>query len=75
MPATVEPVVMDSRKFLSAINGSAQSRVALFESLVKRLGEKAGASWRLAGLLTISPHNVSLRGPFQNRVSLGPATA
>jgi len=50
MPTTVEPVVMDSRKFLGTINNSAQSRVALFESLVKKLGEKTGAQWQLAAL-------------------------
>jgi hypothetical protein len=41
---------MDSRKFLSTINNSSQSKVSLFESLVKKLGEKAGAQWQLAAL-------------------------
>jgi len=50
MPTTVEPVVMDSRKFLGTINNSAQSRVSLFESLVKKIGDTAGKQWQLAAL-------------------------
>jgi len=42
---------MDSRKFLNTINNSAQSRVSLYESLIGRLGQKAGAPWKLAALL------------------------
>ena len=45
-----KPIIMDTRKFLSALNSSAQSKVALFEGLVKKIGAKSGASWRLAAL-------------------------
>lgn len=41
---------MDSRKFLSALNDSAQAKVAFFESKVKELGNAAGKNWKLAGL-------------------------
>ena len=44
------PVRIDSRKFLSAINDSAQSKVALFEDRVKQLGQKVGQNWKLAAL-------------------------
>lgn len=50
MSATVKPIVMESGKFLSTINNSAQAKVAQFESYVKKLGQKAGAEWRLAAL-------------------------
>ena len=43
-------IAIDSRKFLGLINGSAQSKIAVFESLIKRLGSKAGANWHLAAL-------------------------
>ena len=45
-----ECLVLDSRKFLGAINNSAQSKVAIYESLVKRLGQRTGVDWRLAAL-------------------------
>ena len=45
-----KPIVIDSRKFLGIINNSAQSKVAVFESLVKQIGDKSGAKWRLAAL-------------------------
>ncbi len=43
-------VQMDSRKFLSILNDSAQSRISQFESKIAGLGHQAGQNWRLAGL-------------------------
>lgn len=43
-------VRIDSRKFLSAINDSAQSKVAFFEERVSQMGKSAGGNWRLAAL-------------------------
>jgi len=43
-------VTMDTRKFLSAINGSAQAQIAFFEDAVRRLGEQQGAAWKLTAL-------------------------
>lgn len=43
-------VVMESGKFLSTINNSAQSKVAQFEGMVRKLGQKSGSKWRLAAL-------------------------
>jgi hypothetical protein len=45
-----KPVKIDSRKFLSAINESAQANVALYEEKVSQLGRSAGKSWKLASL-------------------------
>ena len=45
-----QPVIMDSRKFLSSINDSAQAKVALFESHVRDLGKQIGKNWKLAAL-------------------------
>jgi hypothetical protein len=50
MATKAECLVLDSRKFLGTINNSAQSRVALYESLIARLGQKVGAKWQLAAL-------------------------
>lgn len=47
---TIEPVRIDSRKFLSALNDSAQSKVAVFEERVQQMGNSAGKQWRLAAL-------------------------
>lgn len=44
-------LAMDSRKFLSMINNSAQSQVTFFENAVRKLGEKRGADWDLTALL------------------------
>jgi hypothetical protein len=41
---------MDARKFLRAINTSAQSKVVFFESVVKRLGREASRDYRLVAL-------------------------
>ena len=50
MATKAECLVLDSRKFLGTINNSAQSKVAIYESLVERLGQRVGAKWRLAAL-------------------------
>ena len=44
------PLIMDARKFLRAINTSAQSKVVFFESVVKRLGREASRDYRLVAL-------------------------
>ena len=44
------PIVMDSGRFLGAINSSVQAKLSLAESIVKDLGTKVGANWRLAAL-------------------------
>ncbi len=51
MGETTKSVILDSRKFLGAINNSAQSRVAVFEDQVKTLGKRQGSAWKLAALL------------------------
>jgi len=43
-------VVMDSRKFLGALNDSAQSKVAEFEHHISQMGDKAGKNFRLTAL-------------------------
>jgi hypothetical protein len=50
MATKAESLVLDSRKFLGTINNSAQSKVAMYESLVTKLGQRVGAKWRLAAL-------------------------
>jgi hypothetical protein len=50
MATKAECLVLDSRKFLGTINNSAQSRVAIYESLIEQLGQRVGAKWRLAAL-------------------------
>jgi len=45
-----EKMTMDTRKFLSAINNSAQSQVAFFEDAVRRLGGRYGREWELTAL-------------------------
>lgn len=49
VPAT-ESVAMDTRKFLSAINNSAQARVVTFENMIRDLGEAQNADWKLTAL-------------------------
>lgn len=44
------PVKIDSRKFLSVMNDSAQAKVALFEERIAEMGKKAGKNWRLTAL-------------------------
>ncbi len=46
------PITMDSRKFLGALNDSAQAKVAFFEDRVREMGKSAGKQWRLAALKT-----------------------
>lgn len=43
-----ESVTMDSRKFLSVFNNSAESQVKFFSDSVRKLGEEQNANWRLA---------------------------
>lgn len=43
-------IQMDSRKFLSALNDSAQARVTFFNEKVEEMGRLAGRNWRLAAL-------------------------
>ena len=43
-------IKMDSRKFLSALNDSAQARVSFFSEKVEEMGKLAGKQWRLAAL-------------------------
>ena len=43
-------VKIDSRKFLSQINESAQSKVKLFEERVQAMGRRLGKDWKLAAL-------------------------
>jgi len=50
MSTTTESVQIDSRKFMRAINNSAQAKVHLFESLVKKLAKKTNSNWQLAAL-------------------------
>jgi hypothetical protein len=50
MATKAKCLVLDSRKFLGTINSSAQAKVAIYESLVRRLGQKAGGKWQLAAL-------------------------
>lgn len=47
---TCESVIMDSRKLLSALNNSDQSRIAYFDDVVGKMGEKKGKNWKLAAL-------------------------
>lgn len=41
---------MDTRKFLSAINNSAQAKVAFFENAIRKLGKKHDQNWELTAL-------------------------
>lgn len=43
-------VKLDSRKFLGAINNSAQAKVAFFEERLQKMGQSAGKNWRLVAL-------------------------
>lgn len=47
MPAAVK---MDSRKFLSQLNDSAQAKVAIFEDRIAQMGRQGGKVWKLAAL-------------------------
>ncbi len=49
-PVIKEKVAMDARKFLSAINGSAQAQIAFYEDAVQRLGGQNGQEWELTAL-------------------------
>lgn len=43
-----ESVTMDSRKFLSVFNNSAESQIKFFKESVEKLGAQNGSNWRLA---------------------------
>lgn len=43
-------VKMDSRKFLSALNDSAQAKVAFFEDRIRDMGSNAKKNWQLVAL-------------------------
>lgn len=45
-------LAMDSRKFLSVINSSHQSKIVFFENLIKKLGKKHDQKWSLTALLS-----------------------
>ena len=45
------PIKMDSRKFLGALNDSAQAKLAFFENKIQDIGRQAGKNWKLAALL------------------------
>jgi hypothetical protein len=49
--AVADPTVrMDSRKFLGALNDSAQAKVAFFEDKIQKMGNRDGKNWRLVAL-------------------------
>lgn len=50
-PSKSVVVEMDSRKLLAALNQSSQSKVALFENIISKLGSSAKQNWKLAALL------------------------
>ena len=43
-------IKLDSRKFLGAINNSAQAKVAFFEERLQKMGQSAGKNWQLVAL-------------------------
>ena len=48
--AASNTVKMDSRKFLSTLNDSAQSRVTFFEDRIAEMGKNAKRNWKLVAL-------------------------
>lgn len=48
--SATQPVKMDSRKFLGALNDSAQARVTFFEDRVASMGKHANKDYRLVAL-------------------------
>ena len=48
--AITEEVAMDTRKFLSAVNNSAQAQITFFEDAVAKLGEQNDRKWTLTAL-------------------------
>lgn len=51
-PKTVTgPIKMDSRKFLGALNESAEAKLTLFRNKIQEMGKQAGKNWKLTGLL------------------------
>lgn len=54
MAGKVTPKTMDARKFVRALNNSAQSKIAVFEDRVRSLGKVAKRNYSLVGLYTES---------------------
>jgi len=52
MSKKTSKIQMDARKFLRAINTSAQGRIAFFNEAVRKLGEEDGSLYRLTALGT-----------------------
>lgn len=50
MTQAANTVKMDSRKFLGALNDSAQARVAFFEERIQNMGKNAKKNWQLVAL-------------------------
>jgi hypothetical protein len=48
--STAQSVTMDSRKFLGALNDSAQARIAFFENRIASMGKHANKNYRLVSL-------------------------
>jgi len=48
--SATQSIKMDSRKFLGALNDSAQARVAYFEDKIANMGKHAGKNYRLTAL-------------------------
>lgn len=48
--SATQSIKMDSRKFLGALNDSAQARVAYFEDKIASMGKHAGKNYRLTAL-------------------------
>ena len=49
-PTASQSVKMDSRKFLGALNDSAQARITYFEDKIASMGQHAGKNYRLVAL-------------------------
>ena len=50
MSDTIQPVIMDSRRFLSSLNDSVQAKVGFIESKISQMGKSIGKNWKLAAL-------------------------
>ena len=64
MSTTTEPVQIDSRKFMKAINNSAQAKVHLFESLVKKLAKKTNSRYHKK--VFVATELQTFTGTYQN---------
>ncbi len=45
-----DSVIMDSRKFLGALNDSAQAKISFYSDKISEMGRSAGRNWKLAAL-------------------------